>query len=426
MNIGLIGLGTVGGSTAQVLLKKSASLRRSAGGNLKLLYACDQRHALAKQLGIPAKQYVNDAQKVLNDPQVDVVVELIGGMHPAKEFVLQALKNGKHVVTANKALLAEHGTELLKAASRANKRLLFEAAVGGGIPIVEGLGQGLAANQLSALYAIINGTCNYVLTLMEEQGSTMQDALALAQKKGFAEANPALDIDGIDSAHKLSLMCLVGFGRQAKMKEMHIEGISKLSPVDMELAQSLGYGIKLLAIAKRVGEELEARVHPTLLPLDHPLVSVRGVYNAVFVQGDLVGNQLFYGKGAGGNPTASAVVSDILQLARAPQALPPNPIDLSDGSIQRIRKMADVRSRYYMRFSVTDRPGVLAQIARHLGSQEISISSVIQPERTSSRAVPVVIMTHEAAERQVQTALKRINALEAVKRGTVLLRVEEG
>ena len=427
INVGLIGVGTVGAGVARALLEKGRLLEQRVGARLVLRRACDRVFRNSRALRLPAKLLTRDPQAVLRDDDIQIVVELIGGIEPAKTLILDALRRGKHVVTANKALLADSGRELFAAASRAKRDLYFEASVGGGIPIIKALREGLIANELDAILGIVNGTSNYILTRMREKKLSFHEALLEAKERGYAERNPSLDIDRHDAAHKLAILTLLGFGIQVRPGDIHVEGISKISQADIQYADDLGYCIKPLAIAKQVDHELEVRVHPTLLEKTHLLANVNGVYNAIYVHGDMVGSSLFYGRGAGQGPAASSVVSDIADVAlniasgRKPRIpLNRHPVH----GIRRLRRMGAVETRYYMRFLVTDKPGVLAKIAGVLGRHHISIASVHQKERRAARIVPVVMMSHEAKESNVRAALHAIDRLGFVKQPTVALRTE--
>ena len=426
IKVGLIGFGTVGAGVARGLLQKRRLLERSVGGRVLLDRVCDQDFRRSRGFHLPVGLATSDPGKILKDPAIQVVVELIGGIEPAKTFILEALRRGKHVVTANKALLAEAGRELFAAAAKANRELCFEASVGGGIPIVKVLREGLVANDLDAILGIVNGTSNYILTQMREQQLSFHEALLEAKHHGYAERNPSLDINGHDAAHKLAILTLLGFGRQVRLSDMHIEGISAVSNADIQYADELGYCIKPLAIAKIVDRELEVRVHPTLLAKTHLLANVNGVYNAIYVHGDLVGAELFYGRGAGQSPAASAVLSDIADVARhaAMGIARPVQIGYANQRIRRLRPMDAIESRYYMRFLVIDKPGVLAKIAGVLGRYHISIASVHQKERRAARMVPVVMMTHDAREANVQRALATIDRMGVVRSPTVAIRTE--
>jgi homoserine dehydrogenase len=426
VKIGLIGLGTVGSGVARALIDKGRLLERRIGSRLVLKRACDRNLKCGRALRLPPTVLTTDARAILRDPDIQVVVELIGGIEPARTLLLEAIRRGKHVVTANKALLAHHGHELFTAADRAGVDVYFEASVGGGIPIIKALREGLIANELNAILGIVNGTSNYILTKMRDKRLSFHEALAEAKAHGYAERNPALDIDGHDAAHKLAILTLLGFGARVSLAQIHTEGISQVSLADIQYADELGYCVKPLVIAKQAGGKLEVRVHPALLSKSHLLANVNGVYNAIYVHGDLVGAELFYGRGAGQHPTASAVISDLADVARnirhavakrvptyAPRHRPLT-----------VLKMDRIETRYYMRFTVIDRPGVLATIASILGRCHISIASVHQKERRAARVVPVVIMTHDAREADVRHALSTIDRLRVVKSKTVAIRTE--
>ena len=427
INIGLIGFGTVGAGVARTLLEKARFLEARVGARLALRRVCDRDFRRRRGLHLPPRVATTDPQAILRDPDIQIIVELIGGLEPAKTFILEALRRGKHVVTANKALLAHHGAELFKAAARARVDLYFEASVGGGIPIIKSLREGLIANEVDTILGIVNGTSNYILTQMREKQLSFHEALMEAKHHGYAERNPALDIDGHDAAHKLAILTLLGFGRAVRLDDIHVEGISKISQADIQYADELGYCIKPLAIAKCEAHELEVRVHPTLLAKTHLLANVNGVYNAIYVHGDLVGATLFYGRGAGQNPAASSVVSDIADVARNLASGVSHRIPLvaqPSHGVSKLRRMGNVETRYYMRFMVTDKPGVLARIAGVLGHHHISIASVHQKERKAARIVPVVMMTHEAKESDVRAALEAIDRLAFIKQPTVAIRTE--
>lgn len=429
INVGLFGLGTVGSGVAKMLLTRGEFLARRAGIPLVLKRVCVRNSRRARALRIDPRLVTTDAKKILQDPEIDVVVELIGGIHPAKELVLQALKNGKPVVTANKALLAHEGPEVFRCAAKSSADLYFEASVAGGIPIIKSLREGLIGNDVEVLYGILNGTTNFILTEMYRgDGRSFQSALKEAQDRGYAERNPSLDLRGIDTAHKLSILTLLSFGKAVHPKDIYVEGIRDITANDVRYAHDFGYTIKLLGIAKREGDQLEVRVHPTLLPNNHLLSSVSGVHNAVFVKGDLIGELVLYGQGAGRWPTTSAVIADLVDVARnlkyqSPQRVPP---PLPTSRIRRLRRIGEIEGRYYFRFSCIDRPGVLARIARVLGSHRISIASVLQKDRRREHIVPLVIMTHESKEKDVQQALSEIDRLSIIRRKSVSIRMERG
>ena len=427
VNVGLIGFGTVGAGVARALLEKGRLLEHRIGARVVLRRVFDRDFRRSRGLRLPPGLTTQDVSAILRDPEIQIVVELIGGYEPAKTFILRALRRGKHVVTANKALLAHAGAELFQAAERANADLYFEASVGGGIPIIKVLREGLIANEIDAILGIVNGTSNYVLTQMREKHLSFHEALLEAKHHGYAERNASLDIEGFDASHKLAILALLGFGVPVRKSDIHVEGISKISQADIQYAEDLGYCIKPLAIAKQVDHELEVRVHPTLLAKTHLLANVNGVYNAIYVHGDLVGSALFYGRGAGQNPAASSVVSDIADVARNIASGVSHRVPLIphlSHTIRRLRRMGAIETRYYMRFMVTDRPGVLARIAGVLGRHHISIASVHQKERRAARIVPVVMLTHEAREADVRDALRAIDRLGFVKQPTVAIRTE--
>lgn len=434
IRIGLLGLGTVGTGVVKLLTAHRAELERKAGVKLELVRVAVKHAKKARDVELTPGVLTEDALAVIKDPAIDLVVELIGGINPAKLYVLEAIKARKHIVTANKALLAEHWDEIVAAARRAGVEVYFEASVGGGIPIIQSLSEGLAANRIEAIYGIINGTSNYILTRMDKDKKNFAEALKEAQKKGYAEADPALDVGGGDAAHKLAVLSSLAFETSVPLKGIHVEGIEELTPADFAYArEEFGYVVKLLAIAKQEDGQLEARVHPTLLPEEHLLADVDGAYNGIYVVGDAVGATMFYGLGAGQMPTASAVVSDILYVARSIAYDvagrsgwgPFGDIPLSPAAVP-IRPMAEITCRYYLRLAALDHPGVLAAIAKILGDHGVSIAAVVQKERSKGDKVPVVILTYEAKEKDMQAALTEIDALPAVKGKTLLLRVERG
>jgi len=430
VNIGIIGFGTVGAGTARILLKKRGELESRLGFPLTLKNIADLDTERDRGIKLPPGILINDAQRVLNDPEIDIVVELMGGIHPAKEFILQAIRNGKHVVTANKALLATEGHEIFRAARKSRVDIGFEASVAGSIPIIKVVRESLIGNRIQSIYGIINGTSNYILTKMTEEGLDFTTALREAQALGYAEADPTFDIEGIDSAHKLTILASLSFGIPFSFKKIYTEGITKITPLDIQFASEFGYKIKLLAVAKQEGDTVEVRVHPTMLPKDYLIASVNGVFNAVYIEGDAIGSHLYYGRGAGEMPTGSAVVGDIADIAKNIIATQNTEYRTQTGLIQdtkyRIKKMEDVQTCYYLRFSAFDKPGVLSRISGILGNHNISIKSMIQKGRKLEKAVPVVMMTHEARERDMMRALKEINGLPAVSGKTVYLRVEGG
>lgn len=426
INVGVIGFGTVGEGVIRTLQDRPQFLEKKIGARLALRAVCDKDLRRKRDVKVGRDVLTGDVNRILHSPDIQIVVELIGGVHPAREFVLEALRRGKHVVTANKALLAECGREILEAAKRANVDLYFEASVGGGIPIIKALRESLGANHIDTLLGIVNGTSNYILSAMTDDGLSFNQALAEAKKKGYAERNPSLDIKGFDSAHKLAILALLGFGKSVPLESIYAEGIENISLSDIKYAQELGYVIKPLAIAKNVGGSLEARVHPTLLSREHLLSNVRGVYNAIYVHGDLAGGTLFYGRGAGSKPAASSVLGDIIDVARNIKNNSINrvPLYIEDKTIKRLRPFSEIESRYYLRLSVIDKPGCLARIARILGEHGISIASVVQKERIQAKIVPVVMMLHGAKEGNMRQALEQIERLSVIKKKAVAIRVE--
>ena len=426
IDIGLVGFGTVGSGVVKVLKDRAGLLEKKIGARIHLKKICDINLRRKRIVQVSPSLLTRDVKQILDDPQIKIVVELIGGIHPAKEIIIQALKNKKHVVTANKALLAECAEEIFKVAKRNSRRVYFEASVGGGIPIVKSLRESLISNRLQKIYGIVNGTSNYILSQMAQENWDFRRALKVAHQLGYAERRPFLDLKGKDSAHKLVILVALGFGKWVPLNKVYIEGITDVSLNDIKYAQKLGYAIKLLAIAKCEKDELELRVQPTLISREHLLSSVNGIYNAIYVSGDLIGVQVFYGEGAGRFPTASAVVSDIADLVYASkqdvQACKPQFVYKTN--IRRIRRIEEIISRYYIRFMAIDRPGVLARISGILGQHKISIASVSQKERKRAKIVPIVMMTHWSSERSLRLALKKIDRLETIKRKTVAIRVE--
>jgi homoserine dehydrogenase len=426
ISIGIIGLGTVGTGTVRIILDNKDVLKERLGFEINLRRVADIDIKRDRGINVPKEILTTDVDALLNDPNIDIVVELIGGIRPAKDFILEAVKNGKHIVTANKALLATEGNEIFNAAREAGVEIGFEASVAGGIPIIKIIREGLVANRIKAVYGIINGTSNYILTKMTEENVEFQDALREAQRLGYAEADPTLDIEGIDSAHKLTILASLSYGISISYKDIYTEGISGISAQDIGFASDLGYKVKLLAIAKEINNEIELRVHPTMLPNDYLISKVDGPFNAIYVKGDAIGSTLYYGRGAGDMPTGSAVVSDIVDIARNIKKNATGRLPIITGVSRdiRIRKMDDVASMYYFRFSALDKPGVLSKISGILGNYNISIASVIQKGRRIGEAVPVVVLTHEAKEKDVRLAIREIDQLSVVMDKTVFIRVE--
>ncbi|HET8578120.1 MAG TPA: homoserine dehydrogenase [Methylomirabilota bacterium] len=430
IKIALLGLGTVGSGVVKVLQSHGAEMEERANCRLVLRKVADADLSRPREgLDLRRLPMVADANAALDDPEVQIVIELVGGLEPARTFILKALQSGKHVVTANKALLAHHGAELFEEARRNRVALGFEAAVAGGIPLIRAVKDGLPANRILSAFGILNGTCNYILTKMTDEGRDFAEVLKEAQARGYAEADPTLDVEGLDSAHKLQILATLAFRTSVDLKDIYTEGITAVSHEDVVNARELGYRIKLLAIAKTADGELELRVHPTMIPADSPMAAVSGVFNSVFMTGDNVGNLMFYGRGAGQLPTASAVWSDTLEIARrVAHGIPAMDVDLPSVSGQplALRPMDAIRSTYYLRVMAMDRPGVLAQVAGILGKHDISLVSVLQKGRAHGEAVPVVMMTHEARERDMRAALAAIDKLAVVAGRTTMIRVEVG
>ena len=428
IKIALLGLGTVGSGVVKVLESHGEEMQERAGCRLVLRRVADADLTRPREgLDLGRLPLVGDANRVLDDPEVQIVIELVGGLEPARTFILKALASGKHVVTANKALLAHHGAEIFAEARRNRVMLGFEAAVAGGIPLIRAVKEGLPANRILSAFGIVNGTCNYILSKMTDEGRDFAEVLKEAQAKGYAEADPTLDIEGLDSAHKLQILASLAFRTTVDLKDIYTEGITGVAGEDVVNARELGYRIKLLAIAKASDGSLEARVHPTMIPADSPMAAVAGVFNAVFVTGDNVGNLMFYGRGAGQLPTASAIWSDTLDIARrVAHGIPALDVDLPSVSERPLplRPMDEIRSAYYLRVMAMDRPGVLAQVAGILGRHDISLVSVLQKGRAHGEAVPVVMMTHDARERDMRTALAGIDKLPVVASRTTMIRVE--
>jgi homoserine dehydrogenase len=428
IKIALLGLGTVGSGVVKVLESHGAEMEERTGCRLVLHRIADADLTRPREgLDLARLPLVNDAHQVLSDPAVQIVIELVGGLEPARAFILTALRHGKHVVTANKALLAHHGPELFEAARQQGVMLGFEAAVAGGIPLIRAVKEGLAANRIVSVFGILNGTCNYILSKMTDEGLDFSLVLKEAQAQGYAEADPALDVEGLDSAHKLQILASLAFRTTVALSDVHTEGITSVAQEDVVNAAELGYRIKLLAIAKASDGTLEARVHPTMIPARSPMAAVSGVFNAAFITGDNVGNLMFYGRGAGQLPTASAIWSDVLDIARrVGHGVPALDVELPSvsGRPLPLRPMDDIRSVYYLRVMAMDRPGVLAQVAGILGRHDISLVSVLQKGRAQGLAVPVVMMTHEARERDMRAALASIDLLPVVASRTTMIRVE--
>jgi homoserine dehydrogenase len=429
IRVGLIGWGTVGCGVIRVLRENADSIADRLGIPLELVRVADLDLDRARPVAVSPDMLTNRAEDILEDPGIDIIIELIGGLGVARKVITKALENKKFVVTANKALLAHAGNELFEIARRNGRSIGFEASVGGGIPLIKALREGLAANKIDTLFGILNGTANYILTRMTEGGLLFEEALREAQEKGYAEADPTLDVEGVDAAHKLAIASAIAFGTPIQFDRVYTEGISRIDPVDIEFGEEFGYQLKLLAIARNTEGGLEMRVHPTLVPSNHVLASVKGAYNAVHIHGNAVGNIMLYGLGAGMMPTGSAVVSDLMDVARDIVGNTPARIAHLGFRQERlseipIKPISGITTSYYFRFAAVDRPGVLSKIAGILGENEISVASVIQKGRQTEGAVPIVMLTHEALESNVQKALNEIDRLEIVLAPTQIIRIE--
>ena len=426
INIGLMGLGVIGSGVARVLIDRADALAQQVGCPLILKRALDCDVSKQRSSKIPAKIFTTDPNQLLTDPGIDIIIELIGGDTDAFELIKQALSRGKHVVTANKEVISKHGPELLALAARNKVDIRHEASVGGGIPIINPFKHDLLVNKISAIHAIINGTTNYIITRMANDGLDFTTALGQAQELGYAEADPANDIEGFDAAYKLAILATIAFRTEIHPEDIYREGISRLAACDFRYANELGYAIKLLAIAKEQNHSIQVRVHPVFIPQDLLLAKVDGVFNAIQVEGDLTGRVIFYGRGAGSQPTSSAVVADVIHLAQNIKlGLQPKP-QPQPSQIKKITPISQIVTRYYMRMTTADRPGVLAQISKILGDNLISISSVIQKETDiASQKAEIVLMTYPAQESAVQQALQEIKKLAIVQEIGNLIRVED-
>ncbi len=431
INVGLVGVGTVGGGTYAVLERNQEEITRRAGRGIVIRMIADRDLEKARQLAGEGVIVTADANEVVSNPDIDIVVELIGGYTVAKELILKAIDNGKHVITANKALLASHGTEIFAAAQKKGVMVAFEAAVAGGIPIIKALREGLTANRIEWIAGIINGTSNFILSEMRDKGLTFDTALKQAQKLGYAEADPTFDIEGIDAAHKLTIMASIAFGIPMQFEKVYTEGIAKLTREDIRYAEELGYRIKLLGLTRRTPNGIELRVHPTLIPTRRLIANVEGVMNAVVVKGDAVGATLYYGAGAGAEPTGSAVVADLVDVTRMHTADPKHRVPhlafqpdlLSDTPIL---PMEEVETSYYLRLRVLDKPGALADIARVLADLSISIEAMVQKEPSEGEEqVDIIMLTHRALEKNINTAIARIKKLPTMTGKITRIRMEQ-
>ncbi len=430
INAGLLGIGTVGGGTWTVLARNREEISRRAGRDIRISVVADKETAKAKKLTGGDARVVADAFAVVRDPEVDIVIELIGGTTVAKDLVLAAIQNGKHVVTANKALLATHGNEIFSAAQKKGVMVAFEGAVAGGIPIIKALREGLTANRIEWIAGIINGTSNFILSEMRDKGLAFDAVLKEAQKRGYAEADPTFDIEGVDAAHKLTIMAAIAFGIPMQLDKCYREGIAKLTQADIRHAEQLGYRIKLLGITKQTEKGIELRVHPTLIPAKRLIANVEGVMNAVLVKGDAVGPTMYYGAGAGAEPTGSAVVADLVDITRLHTADPEHRVphlafQPDRMSSLKVLPMDEVVTSYYLRMRVEDRPGVLADITRILADGSISIDAMVQREPAEGeQQVDIIILTHQTREKSINTAIGEIEKLKVVTGKVTRIRLE--
>ena len=432
LKVGLLGIGTVGGGTYAVLTRNQEEISRRAGCKIEIVKVADRNLELAKKLTNGQVEVTDDVLSVVTDPNIDVIVELIGGYTLAKDAILKAIEHGKHVVTANKALIATHGNEIFAAAKAKGVIVAFEAAVAGGIPIIKALREGLVANKIEWIAGIINGTTNFILTEMRDKGLAFADVLGEAQRLGYAEADPTFDVEGIDAAHKLMIMSAIGFGIPMQFDKVYTEGITKLESKDIRYAEELGYRVKLLGMTKHSGNGIEIRVHPTLIPEKRLIANVDGAMNAVVVKGDAVGPTLYYGAGAGSEPTASSVIADLVDVARMQNTSIQDRVpylayhDISATENTPILPIGEISTAYYLRMRALDKPGVLAEVTKILGDRQISIDAMMQKEpQDGETEADIVILTHVTVEKNMNAAIKAIEALPAIDGAIVKLRMEE-
>lgn len=432
IKVGLIGFGNIGAGVVRLLQDNAETVQQKVGRRITLKRIADLDITSDRGVAVDPALLTTNVNDIFNDPEISIVIELIGGYEPAKSFVLRAIEAGKHIVTANKALLALHGDEIYAAAARKGVEVQFEAAVGGGIPVLSAIKGNLAGNRFNSVFGIMNGTCNYILTRMTQEGADFGEVLQSAKELGYAEPDPTFDIEGTDTAHKLAVLASLCFGTTIDFNAIHTEGITGISGIDISYAAEFGYRIKLLAIGKLTDGQLEVRVHPTMIPLHNPLADVNGVFNAIRLTGDFVGPVLFYGRGAGQNPTASAIVGDLIALSRSiaagVQTRRAAPLGFLDTSITTLplKPMEDIVTSFMLRFTALDQPGVLAGIAGVLGKNGISIESMVQTARhNGGEAVPIVIMTHEAREGSIRAALAEIDRFDFIAEKSRLIRIED-
>jgi homoserine dehydrogenase len=430
INLGLIGFGTIGTGVIRLLQESSELIQMRLGAKLVLKKVADLDVTTLRQVTVEKELLTTDAKAILNDPEISIVIELIGGYEPARSFMLEAIRKKKHVITANKALLAAYGNEIFQAAEEEGVDIGFEASVGGTIPIIKTLKESLVANRIKSIFGIMNGTSNYILSKMTDEGKSFDVVLKEAQELGFAEADPTFDIEGIDTAHKLAITLSLAYGKRVKLEDLYREGISGISQQDIDFASELGYRIKLLAIAIQRGDTIEARIHPTMIPLDHLLANVNGNFNAFHFVGDASGTVFLYGQGAGMMPTASAVIADVIDVSRnivkgISGRVPAR--SLRENVINDIELMSfeEIFTNYYFRFSALDRPGVLSKISGILGENNISIAAVIQKGRQAAGPVPIVMTTHKSQEKDVQKAITAIDQLDIIHGKTIVIRIED-
>jgi len=423
IKIGLLGLGTVGRGVYRIITDNAENIKRKVGVGVEIKKILEKDTAKLLDLGIDLSKQTTDIMDIIGDPEIKIVVELLGGINPTLDYVSRVLEHGKSVVTANKDMIAAHGKQLFALSQANHADLLFEASVGGGIPIISTLKQSLAANRITQIIGIVNGTTNYMLTKMTEAGSDFADVLQEAQAKGYAEADPTADIEGYDAARKLAILASIAFNSRVVLDDVYVEGITKITAADIAYAGELNYIVKLLAIAKETGDGIEVRVHPTLIPRNHPLATVNDVYNAIYVTGDAVGDTMFYGQGAGEMPTASAVVSNVMDAVRNLQHHVPGIISCTCYDEKPVKDMGTTEVKYYVRLNVTDKPGVLASIACALGDKEVSLASVLQ-KQTDGNNAEIVLVTHKVLEKNMQEALGILKRLSSVNEVANFIRVE--
>lgn len=422
INIGVIGCGTVGSTVIEELERKKQYFKEKTGITFRIARISDKDK---KKRKIAPDKFTVDPEDIVSDPSIHIVVELIGGVNPAYTFITKAIKNKKSLVTANKALLSERGEEIFRLADENRVHLGFEASVVSAVPVIKSLRETFLGNKISNMYGILNGTTNYILSQMTHRSMEFDDALKEAQKKGYAEADPSLDIAGMDTAHKFCILVRFAFNKSISEKDIFVEGLKNIKRKDIEFAAAMGYKVKLMAIAKRIENNLEVRVHPTLIPIEHVLSPVENVYNAVFLEGDLMGKSLLYGKGAGGAAAASSIISDIIEIGLKIESQSFKSLEPVEDDELKILPFGEISTRYYFRFTLLDKPGVLAKITKVLGDNDISIDSAIQKEKSPKKAVPVVILTHASKEKKVEKAIRLINKMSVVKKPTVVIRIED-